>query len=262
MAPAPNKQEGTFGPLDTEGPPTEEAQPVEDEKPRTKLLVLGGNGFVGSAVCREALSTGHEVLSLNRSGPPGVRDPWVGQVDWIRGNVLEVDSWRGALHDVSAVISCIGAFGSNDFMRKINGDANREAARAAAEEGVKRFVYVSAHNVGLPPFVLRGYFEGKKAAEEAVRQHFPYSGVVLRPAMIHGTRQVGSFGLPLSLVGAPLEMVLKNMKSLSKLPVVGPALVPPVKVTAVAKAAVKAATNNAVPPGVIDVWGILRHGDR
>lgn len=262
MAPAPNKQEGTFGPLDTEGPPTEEAQPVEDEKPRTKLLVLGGNGFVGSAVCREALSTGHEVLSLNRSGPPGVRDPWVGQVDWIRGNVLEVDSWRGALHDVSAVISCIGAFGSNDFMRKINGDANREAARAAAEEGVKRFVYVSAHDVGLPPFVLRGYFEGKKAAEEAVRQHFPYSGVVLRPAMIHGTRQVGSFGLPLSLVGAPLEMVLKNMKSLSKLPVVGPALVPPVKVTAVAKAAVKAATNNAVPPGVIDVWGILRHGDR
>lgn len=32
-------------------------------------------------------------------------------------------------------------------------------------------------------------------------------GTVLRPGFIHGTRQVGSIKLPLSLIGAPLEMV-------------------------------------------------------
>ena len=30
---------------------------------------------------------------------------------------------------------------------------------------MKRFVYISAHDVGLPRFVLRGYFEGKVRGE-------------------------------------------------------------------------------------------------
>lgn len=34
-----------------------------------------------------------------------------------------------------------------------------------------------------------------------------FLGTVLRPGFIHGTRQVGSIKLPLSLIGAPLEMV-------------------------------------------------------
>jgi hypothetical protein len=34
--------------------------------PRRKLVVLGGNGFVGSAVCREALQMGLPVVSVNR----------------------------------------------------------------------------------------------------------------------------------------------------------------------------------------------------
>jgi len=34
--------------------------------PRKKLVVLGGNGFVGSAVCREALQMGLPVVSVNR----------------------------------------------------------------------------------------------------------------------------------------------------------------------------------------------------
>jgi len=32
-------------------------------------------------------------------------------------------------------------------------------------------------------------------------------GVILRPGFIHGTRRVGSVKLPLSVVGAPMEMV-------------------------------------------------------
>ena len=56
--------------------------------------------------------------------------------------------------------------------------------------------------------------------------------------------------------------VLKHAKSASQIPLVGPLFVPPVNVKAVAKAAVRAATDNAVPPGVLDVWGINRLGDR
>lgn len=53
--------------------------------------------------------------------------------------------------------------------------------------------------------------------------------------------------------------VLKNAKSLSQIPLVGPLFIPPVSVDAVAKVAVRAATDPVFPPGVVDVYGILRH---
>ena len=59
-----------------------------------------------------------------------------------------------------------------------------------------------------------------------------------------------------------LSQVLKHAKGASQIPIVGPLFVPPVNVKAVAKAAVRAAIDNAVPPGVLDVWGINRFGDR
>lgn len=36
---------------------------------KRKLVVLGGNGFVGSFVCKEALQMGLEVVSVNRWVP-------------------------------------------------------------------------------------------------------------------------------------------------------------------------------------------------
>ena len=56
-------------------------------------------------------------------------------------------------------------------------------------------------SIGVADFVLSGYFRGKRSAEAALQQRFPETGVSLRPSFIHGTRQVGSIGLPLSAIG-------------------------------------------------------------
>ncbi|KAL9267133.1 hypothetical protein AKJ16_DCAP14347 [Drosera capensis] len=50
-----------------------------------RLVVLGGSGFVGSAICKAAVSKGIEILSLSRSGRPSYNDPWVDQVSWVPG---------------------------------------------------------------------------------------------------------------------------------------------------------------------------------
>lgn len=229
---------------------------------RNKLLVLGGTGFVGTHICKEALQRGLPVMSLSRSGRPRLQESWTFDVTWIQGSLFEPDKWKDVLKEASAVISCVGGFGSNETMRKLNGDANIAAINAAHDSGVQRFVYISAFDFGFPTFLLRGYYEGKKAAEDALQIKFPYGGVILRPGFIYGDRQVGNIKVPLSLLGSPLEMVLKHAKSAAQIPVIGPLFVPPIKVTTVAKAAVRAATDNAVPPGVLDVWGINRIGDR
>ncbi|GMP28525.1 hypothetical protein CsSME_00004028 [Camellia sinensis var. sinensis] len=184
------------------------------------------------------------------------------RVFWHQGNLLSSDSLKNALNGVTSVISCVGGFGSNAHMYKINGTANVNAIRAAAEQGVKRFVYVSAADFSLANFLLQGYYEGKKAAETELMIRFPYGGVILRPGFIHGTRQVGSMKLPLGVVGAPLEMVLQHAKPLNQIPLVGPLFTPPVNVNSVARVAVRAATDPVFPPGIIDVYGILRYSQQ
>ncbi|XVF48228.1 hypothetical protein PTKIN_Ptkin03bG0172900 [Pterospermum kingtungense] len=186
----------------------EEAETVDvPPPPSEKLLVLGGNGFVGSHICREALNRGLTVASLSRSGGASLHDSWAKNVTWHQGNLLSSDSWKEALNGVTSVISCVGGFGSNSYMYKINGTANINAIRAAEEKGVKRFVYISAADFGLVNYLLQGYYEGKRAAETELLTKFPYGGVILRPGFIYGTRSVGKMKLPLGVVGSPLEMV-------------------------------------------------------
>nr|KJB55156.1 hypothetical protein B456_009G066100 [Gossypium raimondii] len=140
----------------------EEAETVNvPPPPSEKLLVLGGNGFVGSHICREALNRGLAVASLSRSGGSSLQDSWAKNVTWHKGNLLSSDSWKEALDGVTSVISCIGGFGSNSYMYKINGTANINAIRAAGDKGVKRFVYISAADFGLANYLLKGYYEGK-----------------------------------------------------------------------------------------------------
>ncbi|KAG6598532.1 Transcription initiation factor TFIID subunit 10, partial [Cucurbita argyrosperma subsp. sororia] len=206
----------------------EEAETVNVPPPPTeKLLVLGGNGFVGSHICQEALNRGLTVASLSRSGRSSIRDSWANNVIWHQGNLLSPDSLNEAFDGVTAVVSCIGGFGSNSQMYKINGTANINAIRVAADKGVKRYVYISAADFGLVNYLLQGYYEGKRAAETELLTKFPYGGVILRPGFIYGTRNVGSMKLPLGVIGSPLEMVLQHAKPLHQLPLVGPLLTPP-----------------------------------
>ncbi|MCO5615052.1 hypothetical protein L7F22_069340 [Adiantum nelumboides] len=112
-----------------------DAAPNVHPTERNKLLVLGGTGFVGTPVCKEALQRGLPVMSLSRSGRPKLQESWTFEVTWIQGSLFEPDKWKDVLKETSAVISCVGGFGSNETMRKINGDANVAAINAAHDSG-------------------------------------------------------------------------------------------------------------------------------
>lgn len=226
-----------------------------------KIVVFGGRGFVGSAVCQDALITGLQVLGVSRSGtPPPISAPWVKQVSWVRANALEPQSYAHLLQGAAAVISCVGAFGSQVEMLKLNGTANVKAIEAAAAAGVPRFVFISANIPNIPgiDYVIGGYIKGKRMTEASLQAHYPHSGVYLRPGAIYGPRVVShSLTLPLQYAFGPLEALLgklPNVKQLAALPVVGAAFVPPISVQAVARAAVRAATDPAVPAGPMEIW--------
>jgi nucleoside-diphosphate-sugar epimerase len=199
---------------------------------------------VGTAVCKAAASRGLSVKSLSRSGAPHSPVPGV---EYVRGDVFDT-TWTANLAGCTAVISCIGGFGNNEQMRRINGTANEVAIAAAAAAAVPRFVFVSVHEYNIPAFITDaiGYFQGKRSAERALLAAFPDTGVALQPGFIYGDRAVGESVIPLGMVGKPLEQVLggglgKVLKPLSALPFSDVLLAPPVSVEAVAEAAVKSA---------------------
>ncbi|KAI3691983.1 hypothetical protein L6452_31787 [Arctium lappa] len=217
---------------------------VEANIKAEKLVVLGGSGFVGSAICKAAVSRGIEVISLSRSGRPTTLSSWEDQVTWITGDVFYVN-WDEVLPGATAVISTLGGFGSEEQMQRINGEANVIAVTAAKEYGIPKFVLISVHDYNIPSFLLTsGYFTGKRKAESEVLSKYPNSGVVLRPGFIYGKRKVGDYEIPLDLIGEPLERFLNATasftKPLSSLPASDLLLAPPVSVDDVALAAVNA----------------------
>ncbi|XP_059444838.1 uncharacterized protein At1g32220, chloroplastic [Corylus avellana] len=235
-----------------------EATVRDDYKPDTidvvadikteRIVVLGGSGFVGSAICKAAVSKGIEVISLSRSGRPTYPNSWVDQVNWIAGDVFYVN-WDEVLVGATAVVSTLGGFGSEEQMQRINGEANVVSVNAAKDYGIPKFVLISVHDYNLPSFLLSsGYFTGKRKAESEVLSKYPNSGVVLRPGFIYGKRRVDGYEIPLDLIGEPLERILRAAESftkpLSSLPASDLLLAPPVSVDDVALAVINAISDD------------------
>ncbi len=204
-------------------------------------------------------------LRRSSGAPPGLSAPWTSGVDYVRCDVFDAAALSATLSGAAAVVSCIGGFGSNAAMTRINGDANVAAVDAAVAARVPRFVFVSVHRYNIPEALTDsiGYFAGKRAAERAVLSSFATAGAVLQPGFIHGERLVGTVTVPLSAVGEPLERALKSaaegplgglLKMMGTLPASDVLLLPPVAVAAVAAAAVRCATTDA--GGVYDIDGI------
>ncbi|KAL3834925.1 hypothetical protein ACJIZ3_009661 [Penstemon smallii] len=214
-----------------------------------RIVVLGGSGFVGTAICKAAISKGIEVISLSRSGRPSYSGSWVDQVTWITGDVFYAN-WDEVLGGATAVVSTLGGFGSEEQMQRINGEANVVAVNAAKDFGIPKFILISVHDYNLPSFLLTsGYFTGKRKAESEVLSKYPMSGVVFRPGFIYGKRKVDGFEIPLDLVGEPLEKLLLSIENftrpLNSLPASDLLLAPPVSVDDLGFAVVNAVIDDA-----------------
>ena len=152
-----------------------------------RLLVVGGSGYLGRHIVRAGLKHGLAVASFSRSGAPpaAVSSDGLDGAEWLSGNAESDTDIAKALEGATAVVSCLGTpFGTRDSILRINGEANVAFTKAAKTAGVERYVYVSAATFRpmeqLFPDSWGAYFEGKRAAEAAVDEHFGDAGAVLK----------------------------------------------------------------------------------
>ena len=211
-----------------------------------RLIVTGGDGFIGSHVCRIAVAQGHRVVSISRSGRGHIQGEWADEVDWVQADVLQPDAWRHHLEGADAVIHCVGILredrATGRTYERINDDATEIVSWEAEHAGVQRFVFLSADTPR--QIVPDRFIETKRRAEQSLRQS-QIRESVLRPTFVYGSDR------PASVVGARLLQAMDHVPGLHD--IVHPNR--PLRVEQVALAAVRAATQDGYE-GVISIDNI------
>ena len=213
------------------------------------IVVLGGNGFVGSRVVRELVLHGDKVTSISKSGGRPdtsiLSDDLANKATWLKADPSKD---KLDLKGADAVVSCIGAIGFDDeLVRYVNGDVNIAAVQQAKTQDVKRFVYVSVSSLVPEALgtVLPAYFEGKAAAEASVKSNFGTSGYLIKPSFIYGgdaftvspPRVPAGYG---SFIDAVLSSPPIRLLASVSPPILKVALVNPVSVDNIARATASA----------------------
>ena len=112
-----------------------------------KLLVTGGGGFLGQALCRGLVERGHEVASFNRGHYPGLDALGVRQ---LRGDLADAGAVLEAAWGCEAIFhnaAMAGAWGSHDSYFRANVLGTRNVLAACRAQGIGRLVYTSTPSV-------------------------------------------------------------------------------------------------------------------
>jgi nucleoside-diphosphate-sugar epimerase len=203
-----------------------------------RVLVTGGQGFVGKALAFGALSKGFKVRVSSRqtlNGSPS---------NFEFAQVAELGpttDWSAALQGVATVVHCAGrAHVMSDTVadplavfRAANRDGTLNLAQQAVNAGVKRFVFISSIGVnGSQTAVGKPFSEtdqskphnayalSKWEAEQSLMQIAAETGldvVIIRPPLVYGCNAPGNFGTLMRAVqrGWPLPLgAVHNQRSL------------------------------------------------
>jgi len=150
------------------------------------VLVVGGNGFVGSHLCAELVDRGHDVMVLARNPQNG---DLPSDVNTYAGDVTDYGSIEGAFDGQDAAINLVALSplfkpdGGDEMHDRIHRGGTEHCLEAADEHDVDRFVQLSA--LGADSNGSTHYLRAKGRAEELVRES-DRDWVIFRPSVVFG----------------------------------------------------------------------------
>ena len=112
-----------------------------------KILVTGGGGFLGQAICRSLVARRYEVASFNRGL---YRELDALGVQQLRGDLADADAVRDAARGMDAVFhnaAKAGAWGSYESYRLANVAGTDNVIAACRAHGIGKLVYTSTPSV-------------------------------------------------------------------------------------------------------------------
>jgi putative NADH-flavin reductase len=99
----------------------------------SRIVVIGGTGYAGSAIVAEAAARGHEVVAFSRSLPA---DPVEG-VSYVEGDAIDEAALGSTIAGADVVVAALAPRGP---LAEPFREVNRTIARLADAEGARLFV--------------------------------------------------------------------------------------------------------------------------
>ncbi|KAI9293885.1 NAD(P)-binding protein [Neoconidiobolus thromboides FSU 785] len=193
-----------------------------------KVLILGGNGYLGQRLCKKGIENGLKITSLSRSGLPkitnGKIEAWMNEVNWQKGDLLNLNSYSHLLSNQDTIIHSVGAIFdfnykplvSNEWNKVMkegirNGNQVREmnfvSVKNLLEElkkhqNIQSLFYLSATNF-LPEILTKDYISSKKASEQRILldQNTDFvKKFIVQPGLMYSEDRPLAFGLAAGLL--------------------------------------------------------------
>jgi uncharacterized protein YbjT (DUF2867 family) len=150
------------------------------------VCLLGGTGFVGTAIADLASQGGARIRVLTRSLPRARHLTVLPTVELMLGDPSDEKTLEKAFEGMDAVVNLVGILheGRQDFSA-VHAELPRKVARACRAGGVQHLVHVSA--LGASEKGPSRYLRSKAAGEAAVRlASSELAWTILRPSVIFG----------------------------------------------------------------------------
>jgi dihydroflavonol-4-reductase len=112
------------------------------------IFLTGGTGFLGRHLLPRLLAAGHRVRALYRPGTAPDQLPHTPAVEWVAGDLLDIESLEAALEGIEAIVhaAALVSYQREDrdllFLTNATGTAN--LVNAGLYCGVPRFVHVGS----------------------------------------------------------------------------------------------------------------------
>ena len=168
------------------------------------ILFAGGSGFIGSRLCADLLSNGHEVRVLSRDHHHADLPE---DTEAVMGDVTAPDSLAPAVENVDIVYNLVALSplftpeGGDKMHDIVHREGTQNLVDAAETANVAQFVQISA--LGADPQGPTAYIRAKGRAEEIVRTS-TLTNTIFRPSVVFG-RGGGSDNMSKLLRPPPLH---------------------------------------------------------
>lgn len=150
------------------------------------VALTGATGFIGRVLLKHLVDQGLQVKALYRpSSNP--RPTLLDSIEWIPGDLEDVESLRALVTDADAVVHCAGAVrgATLEQFKRINTEGVARLLQVAIEQKVSRFLLMSSLAAREPS--LSAYALSKKLGEDVLRQNGDrISWSILRPPAVYG----------------------------------------------------------------------------
>jgi nucleoside-diphosphate-sugar epimerase len=138
-----------------------------------RVFITGATGYIGSAVIRELIDSGHTVVGLSR-GDAGAEVLNEAGAEMHRGSLEDLGSLHSAAAAADGVIHLAFNHGFSDFAAALTADLRAVETMGAALEGTGK------------PFIITAHLNGEASANAALSLAGVRSSVVSLSLSVHG----------------------------------------------------------------------------